>query len=126
MRCWATVCGILRRALVDAVAEPWASRQPRPVLTDLWDDLAVAWARHAPHNLDWVSAQLYGQVAGGLWQAAILQRVQHQSVTPPAAQRPAGGLAQWRWQARWALTEAGRARACLALAAATPGDGERE
>ncbi len=119
----ATVAGVLRRAEADAVAEPWRSRLPEDLLTDVADRVAVAWALHQPEALAQVYERLYTRrgrrpIASGLWQQAISTEAARRTLLPPAAHLPAGDTAEWVKQAHWGLTAAQRARASLALAAA--------
>ncbi len=117
-----TVTPVLRRAEEDATAERWVRTLSPVTVLDLWDGLAIAWARHDPGELPKLYERLHARLdpsaGSGLWRRAMIDAAAARKLLPDPAQTPPGGPTDWARQAQWALTAAQRSRACLALAAA--------
>jgi hypothetical protein len=110
----------LRRAERENLTAAVRRRLDELAQLDLWDQLAVAWARHWPEALPGVYARLHARLRPGnysaLWTEVILARARARSPWPDPGSQPPGGPPQWRRAATWGLTPGARLRACLALA----------
>lgn len=111
---------VLRRAEADVqLTTPLERTEPELVL-DLWDELAVAWARREPRELGPLYRRLHATLrpsgSVSLWVQTILRRAAERSPLPgPELLEPAAP-AQLRRLVRLAPSTAQRVRACLALA----------
>lgn len=110
----------LRRAEADALSLLSLQTTEPERMLELWDVIAMAWARHEPSELTALHARLHANVApqgSGLWLDRIRRQAAESTAEPPPGMFPAGDQAKWRRIAEWSPSPVTRARACLALSA---------
>ncbi len=121
----AMAAGVLCRAEHDILASPGRLELSPTDAADLCDAVGVAWARRAPAALAALDHRfrepLLSAVPSPLWRQEMLARAASLSLLPEPHELPPGDLETWFRKAVTSLTSAQRARACLALAAASYG-----
>ena len=115
--------GVLRRAEHDLLDAPGLVDLATTDAADLCDAIAVGWARRHPAELPAVDQRLRETLLhtapSPLWRQEMIDQAAALTLMPDQRELPPGDLESWFRKAVSALTGAQRARACLALAAAS-------